>query len=354
MKRNAISIEDAVLLDNSLWFILSDYKNLVSIDIETKKRKSYTIPTGGSYTQKRAFASMAVVNSKIYLIPFADRTLLQFDVSSEKFEEIKIDSRIIENQSLLFMGVGVYQNYLFVMGVFAPAILRVNTVNNHVDYITDWQKNIEKLIFDFGDAYFRKQSVVLDDKLYVPFCNANAVLEIDCNSMETVIHSIGEEKQGYSGICFDGKSLWLSPRKNGSMVRWDLSSNRVDNIRIIGLEEAENKFMYIGVILSNDKICLLPSVKSQTLCEEEGKVIELKGEYSFVQSDEIKIIYYEKNKGIVTIIDRESGTQSEIEIDKVEIDVNIEEVLCENYKVIIEDSVFDIGDFLRFVQKSIL
>lgn len=351
MKKNAIGIEDAVLLDNKLWFILSDYKSLVSMDIETKETKSYTIPTEEAYVQKRAFGSMALVGRKIYLIPFYERVIMQFDADSEEFKEVEIDSRIIENKNALFLGIGMYQNYLFIMGVDVPAVLRVNTINNHIDYITNWQQEVENLIFDFNDAYFRKQSAVLNNKLFAPFCNANAVLEIDCISMKTVIHSLGEEKKGYSGICFEGSSFWLSPRKNGSMVKWDLDTKRIENIEIPEAKGMGNILTYTGIVSSNGQKLLLPITKKQTTCIEGVNVTELSGVYSFVQDDEIRIIFADKNSGILTVIERESNTQSEIEIGKVKVD--IEKILYESGNTVVENEVTDVRNFIEFVQTNI-
>ena len=350
MRESWIAIEDAVCLDNKLWFILRDYKSLGVMDIRTKETKSYVIPSNGFYTQKRAFASMALVGRKLYLIPFFNRILLQFDVDSEEFVEIGIDSNIIENKNALFMGVGIYQNYLFVMGVNVPAIIRVNTLNNNVDYLTDWCQAVERLIFDSKDAYFRKQTVIIGNKLYVPFCNANAVLEIDCNSMQSVIHSMGEEKQGYSGICFDGEAMWLSPRRNGNMVKWNLYSNQIDRIQISGLKALGNVLTYAGLIFNDKKIILLPITKRQTLCIEKENVTELSGEYSFVQQNENYIIFYERSNGKFTIIDRTLDVLSEILIDRVK--VNIEKILCENQNFVVENVSGDIMDFLDVIEKD--
>lgn len=350
MRESKIAIEDAVLLDNKLWFVLRDYKSLAVMDIRTKETKSYEIPSNGLYTQIKAFGSIALVGRKIYLIPHLDKVLLQFDVDSEEFVEIGMDSSIIQNKDGLFMGVGIYQNYLFIMGADVPTIIRVNTLNNNVDYITDWCQMVEPLIFDSKDAYFRKQTVIIGDKLYVPFCNANAVLEIDCNSMQSVIHSMGEEKQGYSGICFDGEAIWLSPRRNGHLIKWHLNSNQIDSMQISGLKALGNVLTYTGIIFYDKKILLLPMMRRQTLCIEQENVAELSGEYLFVQQNEKHLIFYEGNTGNLTIIDRKLDVLSEIMIDRVK--VNLEKILRESKNFVIENASENIRDFINVIKKD--
>lgn len=262
MSRNAIGLEDAVLVDNKIWFCLSDYKSLVSMDIRSKKNKVYTIQSEGKYDDKRAFGSVKEMGNKIYLLPYYAREIMCFDIETEKFQEIKIDAGNIERGKAFLLGTGVYQNYLFATGVDVPVILRLNTLDNHIDYITGWQQEAEKYIFN-SDIFFRKQCVVVDNRLFVPFCNANAVLEIDCITLKTVIHSMGLEKQGYSGLLSEGKLLWLSPRNGGNVVKWDIEAKKIYQIKAARSINTINSLTYIGIIMLQNKKLLLPIVEKK-------------------------------------------------------------------------------------------
>ena len=258
MKNNRIEIEDAVLQDGRLWFCLSDYKCLGSMDLETKETKTYVIPIENTYIQKKSFISMALMGHEIYLIPLGEKVIMQFDVITEEFEKIDIDDKIVPYKKGMFFGVGKCGKYLFIMGAFAPAILRVDTNNNHIDYITDWYQEAEKLVFDFKDIYFRRQCVVKNNKLYVPFCNANAVLELDCISMKTRVHKLGEKKQGYSGVCIEGNTLWFSPRKSGDIVTWDIVTKHINTISVPGLQNLSGECTYAGILANKNKKMLFP------------------------------------------------------------------------------------------------
>ena len=351
MNRKTIGIKDVVWLDNKLWLCLSDYGYLVSMDMDTKETKSYKIPGEGKRGQKKAFESMALVGRKLYLIPFYERAIVQFDIDSQKFEKIETDYISVSKKMGLFFGVGKCGHYLFAMGANIPVVLRVNTINNKIDYITDWWQKVENLIFDHEDIYFRKQCVVQDDKLFVPFCNANAVLEVDCITMKTKVHKLGEKRQGYSGICLDGNFVWISPRKNGDLVKWNLDTKQIeDMVEIPGLQKVGSKKIYVGIIAQGKKRILFPGVEKQSEDIEEN-ITELKGIFRFVKDDERRSIYYEMSSGTITVIDKELNSQSDIVVDNVNIDVV--DLLYENDNVIVENAAMDIRNFIEYVNTNL-
>ena len=53
---------------------------------------------------------------------------------------------------------------------------------------------LKKIVFDVSDAYFRKQVGCRDNRLYIPFCNANAILIYDVKKNQCEIKKIGNEK----------------------------------------------------------------------------------------------------------------------------------------------------------------
>jgi len=314
-----VEIEDAALVDNVLWFCTTNFKTLFSKNIDTGEMECFDIPSGTSRGNRYMFATMEIVGRKIYLIPLFERAIMCFDIEKKVFQKIGIREDIIRDKKALFFGTAVYEHYIFIMGFHVPAILRLNVENNHIDYITDWFDAADKLIFDFADAYFGKQSVLLEDKVFVPFCNANAILEIDCVSLKTYIHRIGLEKQGYSGVCHDAEVLWLSPRKNGSLVGWNVKTREVRKINLSGLEDG---FSYIGIALINNAINLF-STMNNLICVWADNVLERPGKYSFVSGNKNKVAFYEREKGVVSIIQPQTQKQTDIKISLRDGDVNM-------------------------------
>lgn len=343
-------LTDAAYIDGMIWFCTSNFRCLVSMNLESKEKKYYEIPSNGLYSDNRAFGSMQIVGRKIYLIPFREKTIMQFDIDSEEFKQIEIDKSIIRNENILFLATGKYKEFLFIMGVNIPVVLRVNTNNNQIDYLTDWIEKVDRLIFDFREAYFRKQSVLLDYRLLVPFCNANAVLEIDCINLTTTVHKIGAELQGYSGICNDGKSLWLSPRKGGDLIKWNIDTGEIKKIPILQNLNNKNRLTYIGISYLKNRKMLLPIIEKENDLFIQEDICEMPGEYSFVQEDDENIIFYEKKNGILTLYNKKSNTEATIEIRVDDYAVDVRRMVLEKNNSVVELDEVDIRRMIGLLQ----
>lgn len=351
MKKNGIAVRDALVVDNKIWFCPGHYKSLCSLDMSTNERKGYVIPTEGLYTKGSMFSSMAVVGNKIYLIPLHDKVIMQFNIESKEFQRIELVPEIVGDNSELFAGVSRWGDYLFVWGARNPMILKLNTLNNQIDYIVDCKQKAQEVIFDYKDVCFRSQGVISDDKLFLPFCNANAILEVDCISMETVIHRLGEEKQGYSGICLEGKALWLSPRKKGRLVKWDLKTKKMDEIQMPGLSKAKKEYVYVGIAANNAEKILCPFWERQSVRIEDQNITELDGRVGFVRDEENYIIMAGVDNGIITVINKSANSWSEFRIGKI--DVDVEKILIENNNIVVENDSIGILNFMEYINAGL-
>ncbi len=300
-----IVINDAVEVDDKICFFSTNFKSIFLLDTKSNEIECHRMVSNGLYSINGTFSSMQRIHNKIYLVPLYEREIFCFDMEKKEFKRIELDCKYTNTDKALFMGVGNYKNYLFIMGVQLPVIIRLDTKDDSVEYITHWIKDIERHIFDYNDAYFRQQCVILDNKLFVPFCNANAVLELNCDNLSTRIHVIGLDDEGYSGISFDGESFWLSPRKSGSLVRWNVEKETKDYFKVGERNLKSGSLSYAGIACCNGEKLLFPF-------QEEGeihgiqsqKISVLKGSYSFCRENSNSTIFYEVGEGMLTMVNK--------------------------------------------------
>ena len=269
---------------------------------------------------------------------------MQFDLDTEEFCKIEIEERFLLNGDALFRAVAVFQNNIFIMGTQTPVIVRLNTIDNQIDYITEWKTKEEALIFDETNPYFTNQCVVVDTKLFAPFANANAVLELDCVSLETVIHSIGEEQQGYGGICFDGDSFWLAPRKHNNVMQWNVHTKKVRKLQITDAKVEWG----VGIVSYRNKKMLFTTLNNPEEYQAEEDVLVLSGKYRFVQEDENFIVFCTRDDSRLTVIDKKCDMQSVIDV-KEELDgaqIDIRRMMDEKGNVIEETDKVTIQHFI--------
>ena len=164
--------------------------------------------------------------------------------------------------------------------------------------IRDRYDKVKPFIFNEQDAFFRRQVVTLSDKIYIPFCNANAILELDSNTLETQIHVLGKEKCGYSGICFDGKEFWCSPRtKKDYLLEWNMETGETTYT-----PQEDN--VHVGIAYCGGKVKLFPA-----------------SIYTFVKHNEKGVIYFVKSQCAVFI-----GKEDYNEHDGIPIEVDLSDI----------------------------
>lgn len=314
--RSRILVEDAIVYGYEVWSYSLKFNYLIATDMETKQVTFCQKVPYENQGKERLFASMKEVDGKIYLIPFYAKKMLVFDIEKKEFGEIKIDETVFKNakNGPYFMGVESYENYLYIFPAHCRVILRLDTTTSQIEYIAGWEQKIEDIIFEKNDGYFRRQVVEVDGRFFVPFCTANAVLELDCITMKYQIHLLGQQKIGYSGICFDGKEFWLSARTGDNIIKWNPIENEVSILENRN-KNIKKDLLYTGIIYQEGSVYAFSNRNEQEdfLFEKNNVYVENAG-YSLAKSEGEFIFAYQTSSGILTVIDKNKHRQYDIEI----------------------------------------
>ena len=122
---------------------------------------------------------------------------------------------------------------MYLFGYCFPGVLALdlNTFQYHV--IDEWLQAVSGSFTNFNDGCFHVRYCKLDDKVYLPFMNANAVMIFDLSTERTGIRMVGDESQRYISIEYDGECFWLVPRDAtvGSIVRWNHKTDETRQFR---------------------------------------------------------------------------------------------------------------------------
>lgn len=281
MSRVSLAIEDIVIVENNAFFFALDFNGLYSMSMTEQKVHLCGRVPWEPLAGERLFGSIAEVDGKIYLIPFSAHSIAVYSVETSEFTKIELKEEM-SRIDYLFMAVEKVGKDLFLFGVKVPYIVKLDTVTNKMTYLQDWHSGVAPFIFNKADAFFRRQVVTLGNKFYIPFCNANAILEFNVNTLESTIHVIGEEARGYSGICFDGENFWCSPRKKQDcLLRWN---RETDEKMYVSAEEND---AYLGIVYYNNQVKpILGSIynfakyigKDMIYFEKKGNTLVMEGE----------------------------------------------------------------------------
>ena len=347
-----VSINDAIVYKNKLWFIINDFNGLASEDVETGDIEFVGEFANESYASKRLYETMQVCDGKIYFAPFYAKSIAVFDIEEKKFSSIPLDAKKVNCKSKqpIFGGSKMYGKYMFFVPVYSKVIIRLNTENQELDYITGWAEEVASIKFN-DDAYVRRQVVLREGKLLIPFCNADAVMELDCETLEHKIYRIENEKIGFSGICFDGKDFWLSPRRDGNIVRWNPLTGHKDVIEL-DKDEGSTKILYAyaGIASSQEKVMIFPLFNKKCVNMLNPKFILQEGIFEFVKDEEQFISYFRKDTGTLVFVNKKNGAKEEIEIKIRQRDVDEKRIIEESKEILCEDIFISLRNLISVLE----
>lgn len=328
-----MQIADAVWTEDKIWFAANRFNGLFCMDKETQKILWKGLFPNERYSQDNMFLNLVLIREKIYCIPYYAKAIAVYNIKEDKFESIQLDKDKMQCREGggLFAGVKRCGDYLFMFPAFSKAIVRLDTNTQELLYITDWTEQIEKNGYNENEFYFLKQCVVNDNKMYVPFCNAEVILELDYNSLKSKIHKVGSEKTGYSGIAYDGKDFWMSAREFGDLIRWNLETNELERISLYQRKSKNVCRDYIGLTCVDGKVTVFPTLGSEDREDKKVQNAVIKdGQYLFVKETQESIAFCERNMCELTIIDKKTGYTFTAGLRIAEEIVDINQIFNEN------------------------
>ncbi len=230
-----LRVIDFIDVGDSIWFCAFLTRGLFRFDKASRKTKLVcTLP---SKTSSETYRALYLKNGKLYLAPVYAENIEVFDISMEKLMSIPLRSdpdkyRRMPSQSTAdFINIYEYDKYLFFIPLSYGAIVRLDTENEKVDHYNEFAELLWPIVRD-RDAFWFKQSCMIDGKIYMPSSCANAMIEFDMETCSTFLYKIGGEDIGFSGICYDGKRFWILNRIGDRMIIWDKDKGIIDRIQV--------------------------------------------------------------------------------------------------------------------------
>lgn len=174
----------------------------------------------------KLYGDIKFYHNKLIFVPLGAQNIAIYDLSQKEFISIPLTCK--KNQTVgYFLSAIINNGYMYMFPSFYPGILKLNLENWNMELIDGWVKEVDRYIVSPEDAYFRSDFVKRGNLIYLPFCNAHAVLELNLFNENIKIFNVGET--GYSTIADDGTFLWMSPRNKGAIVHWDPTNGNIES-----------------------------------------------------------------------------------------------------------------------------
>lgn len=362
---NKISFEDAYIDGEKIWFSASNLNGLFCIDKKSGETEFKGVFPGENIDGVRLFSKVAYADKKLYFIPFYASCIMEYEIDSEKFIRIEIEENIGPGK---FLSYSIYGDYIYFIPRAFGSVLRYNFKKKNLEVMYEWDLKIRES--EPKEDVLFAGVVQKDGKLYCPMYHRNIMFKFDLISENAEYFELGEEKDMFMSIQYDGEMFWLIPKNRDRIVYWDEDKNEIN---YIGDYPKDFKFLnergpFLKSFLKDEMLWILPcfsdsiliintkSKKMKAIKFQEGNLDseikkEMFWEFGGIADYGEDVIIFPINRDSALIVDKKGEIKEILKTD-----------LPQNYTredLIISPKKNDFGDyvennlfgFLQYIQK---
>ncbi len=248
--------EDIIKVDNTYYFAAKDINAICSFDEDEKFIHILYTDISESIWGFRRYGRVFRYENILIFTPLWADTFLIYYIIENRFETINVKK--IDNYGFdYFFSGAVIGNRLILAGCQYPAIVVINIETLKTEYYDKPFDELLEIHRKNDDCFFRNDMVVINNSVYIASCITNRVLEFSTDDGHYKWHEIGDIRNKYSGLAWDGEKIWLAPRRETKFVSWNPNSNEIEEFEIQGMEvhdEDKDKCSFLGVVYDGKNI----------------------------------------------------------------------------------------------------
>jgi len=218
-----LGFNSLLVKQNSMLF--SSYEGNGLYHIVGDKTELISRISGESLDYKvKLFGSIIKYKDGCVLVPLAANNIVIYDAGLKSIRTIKLNKDCYDIISKFDLGY-IINDSIIMFPTFYPGIVVKNLIDESEIIIDGWIKELEEYRVQPRDAFLGLNYIIRGNTIYIPSCCSSAVLEFDLNTFDVKVIKIGNKS--YSTICDDGKYVWLMPRRDGDIVRWNPETGEI-------------------------------------------------------------------------------------------------------------------------------
>ena len=175
------------------------------------------------YPRRKDYSFAYEINEKFYICP---KEAQDFLVVGAHGVEKRIKLQYWTDKKPLFMdGAWKYKNYLLMLPINYPAIVRLDTVTGKIRY---FDKKTDVFVKEDGSGKITSYSKMIEGKLYIASPTDNKMYKLDIESgEEQVIELPMHSKCGCCRLVGEGEYIWLLPYRGRVIVQYNIRTGAI-------------------------------------------------------------------------------------------------------------------------------
>ena len=173
---------DYIQINNEIWFTSGDYNGLYKYNLEEKRTERIAIFPYEPFEQVGLFLKMVQYKNSLIFVPATAKRIYIFNIEGGGFTDVKIPGLSDILQPIYFGEAVIYKEYLYLLGVRYPGIVKINLESYEVEIVDQWLDELsDEIMLDKNENILGYGGVVEEDRFLIPCYQCNRVLEFNMN-----------------------------------------------------------------------------------------------------------------------------------------------------------------------------
>jgi len=248
----------------------------------------------------------------VYFTPYMANEIAEYDIQKKIMTYIPYGNIKCDESFVVALNYG---KYIFFPPLRYKAIMRLDTESRKIDFFDDWLEPLRQLTTDEKQPFATMPIRITENTIMFASYRANAVVEFNMETLKSKVYEVGQRGYQYSGMCFDGKNYWLSPRCDGPIVKWNPEVGVIKEFASVVDGCSQNNISFRSILFCEGYVWLFPGLSKQTLrinieTNEVFKVEELKP--NFIENEprmcSVAYTYAQSMGSVIFAYDGKEGT----------------------------------------------
>lgn len=312
MKRK-LEISAATLHGDRIWFFAAQFNGLFYKEIETGHVQNCgKVPWDDD--REMLYRGIEYSNNKIYLIPYAARSVAVYDIKNMCFYEIKLYGDIVDGKKFMFRASFAVNDKVYAFGQHVYAVMSIDSKTDELELITDNIQNVNKIASSSRGILSRKQIGFLNNKVYLPMFYANALVCFDLNTEQIKILEFSSGDGGYSGICIRKNEIFLAGKSDsGTVLKINIDTNIHQPVPVGNIKHLARNMDIVLLNIKGETKAYSSNYRRTMISSEEINLVE--GDFECVGSELNCTYLWQRNTGNLIIVKGHETTSTPIEIE---------------------------------------
>lgn len=210
---------------NDIWFSNLYFNALIRLDKLSGKiqvmKKFPDCAVGDSWMH----SEVNYLKNQLIFTPAMAESIVSYHVQTGKFFSIALEKKYIGERKPYFGSAYLKDKYIYMFPIKAKCMIKYNVIDHSIEYLTNSVNEIVNSSSEEFECFYR-QFEVIDEKIYIPFLEINAVAVFNLKDESLDIHYL-KIAGGCSTINYIGGYFYLGSWKSSKIYRWDIKTGEI-------------------------------------------------------------------------------------------------------------------------------